>query len=239
MQQCQVATVSDFVGASGGLDFLSLNEPSLRLRPWRTIVRLSILGMVALSLLFLSGCSATDGDLAVRSKAAIESIHTDLGGGSCRKEIDKNDPNETPYLVCPGVAGYTLIVRRVDAGRQSIDVVDLAQRVFPLDYHEFVTRHMSTLDGKAEWRVATKDGKRVPIALIVRVQAREDNDNPEKVTRSYFAVAKVTPNEVCVTDRIPEGVQSEAEVHRAADSAQERQCAPAQPRITVAGAVVR
>ena len=239
MQQCQVATVSDFVGASGGFDFLSLNEPSLRLRPWRTIVRLSILGMVALSLLFLSGCSATDGDLAVRSKAAIESIHTDLGAGSCRKEIDKNDPNETPYLVCPGVAGYTLIVRRVDAGRQSIDVVDSAQRVFPLDYHEFVTRHMSTLDGKAEWRVATKDGKRVPIALIVRVQAREDNDNPEKVTRSYFAVAKVTPNEVCVTDRIPEGVQSEPEVHRAADSAQERQCAPAQPRITVDGAVVR
>lgn len=202
-------------------------------------MRLSIVGVVALSPLLLSSCSASNGDPAVRSKAAIESIHTDLGAGSCGKEIDKNDPNETPYLVCPGVAGYALIVRRVDAGRQSIDVVDSAQRVLPLNYHEFVTRHMSTLCGKAEWRVATKDGKQVPIALIVRVQAREDNDNPEKVTRSYLAVAKITPNEACVTDRIPEGAQSEAEVRSAADSAQERQCAPAQPRMTVDGAVVR
>jgi hypothetical protein len=202
-------------------------------------VRLSIVGVVTLSLFLLSGFSATDGDPAVRSKAAIESIYTDLGVGSCRKEIDKNDPNETPYQVCPGVAGYALIVRRVDAGRQSIDVVDSAQRVFPLDFHEFVTRYMSTLDGKAEWRVATKDGREVPIALIVRVRAREDNDNPEKVTRSYFAVAKVTPNEACVTDRIIESAQSEAEVRSAADSAQERQCAPAQPHIIVDGSVVR
>jgi hypothetical protein len=90
---------------------------------------------------------------------------------------------------------------------------------------------MSTLYGEVEWRVATKDGKQVPIALMVRVPAREDNDNPKKVARSYFAVAKITPNEVCVTDRIPEGMQSEAEVRSAADSAQERQCAPALPRI--------
>lgn len=202
-------------------------------------MRLSILGVVVLSPLLLSGCLATDGDPAVISKGAIESIYTDIGSVSCKKEIDKNDPNETPYLMCPGVAGYTLIVRRVDAGRQSIDVVDSAQRVFPLDYHEFVTRHMSTLYGKAEWRVATKDGKQVPIALIVRVQAREDNNNPEKVTHSYFAVAKVMPNEVCVTDRIPEGVQSEAEARSAADSARERQCASAQPRIIVDGTIVR
>lgn len=202
-------------------------------------MRLSIVGVVTLSLLPLSGISATDGDPAVRSKAAIKSMYTDLGAESCRKEFDKNDPNETPYQVCPGVAGYALIVRSVDAGRQSIDVVDSAQRVFPLDFHEFVTRHMSNLDGKAEWRVATKDGREVPIALIVRVQAREDNDNPEKVTRSYFAVAKVTPNEACVTDRITEGTQSEAERYSAADSAQERQCAPAQPHIIVDGSIVR
>jgi len=197
-----------------------------------------MVGVVALSLL-LSGCSATNRDPAERTKAAIESIHTDLRAGPCRKEIDKTDPNETPYLVCPRVAGYTLIVRRVDAGRQSIDVVDSAHRVLPLNYHEFVTRHMSTLDDKAEWRVATKDGKQVPIALIVRVQAREDNANPEKVTRSYLAVAKIMPNEACVTDRIPEGAQSDAAARSAADSAPERPCAPLQPSVTVDGVVVR
>ena len=202
-------------------------------------VKLSITGVVALSSLFLSGCSVKNGDAAIGSKAAIESVYTGLGAGSCTKEADKTDPNETPYLVCPGVAGYALIVRRVDAGRQSIDVVDAAQRVLPLNYQEFVTRHMSTLDGKAEWRVATRDGKQVPIALIVRVQAREDNDNPEKVTHSYIAVAKIAPNQACVTDRIPEGTQSEAEVRSAADSAQERQCASPQPRMTSDGVVIR
>ena len=202
-------------------------------------MRLSIIGVVALSPLLLSGCPATDGDPAVPSNAAVESIHTDLAGGSCRTEIDKNDPNETPYLVCPGVAGYALIVRRVDAGRQSIDVVDSGQRALPLNYQEVVTRHMSTLNDKAEWRVATKDGKQVPIALIVRVQAREDNDNPEKVTRSYLAVAKITPNEACVTERIPEGTRSDGEVRSTADSAQEKPCAQPQPPLTVDGTVVR
>jgi hypothetical protein len=201
-------------------------------------VRLSIAGVVAVSSLLSSDCGSTNGDADPRS-ATIESINTELGAASCEKEIDKSDPNETPYLLCPGVAGYELIVRRVDAGRQSVDVVDPAQRVLALNYHEFVTRHMSTVESKAEWRVATKDGKRVPIALIVRVQAREDNENPEKVTSSYLAIAKITASEACVTDRIREDAQSQAEVRVAADSAQERQCVAAQPPMTVDGALIR
>jgi len=192
-----------------------------------------VAAVITLSIL-LSGCLGALGNTSAQSKPAIESIYTALDSKSCRKKIDKNDPNETPYQVCPGVAGYTLIVRLVEAGRQSIDVVNSAQRVFPLDFQEVVTRHMSNLEGKAEWRVTRKNGKQVPIALIVRVQVREDNDNPEKVTGSYFAVAKITRNKVCVTDRILAGTQSEAEVRSAADSAQQRQCAPALPEISVA-----
>lgn len=64
-----------------------------------------LIGLVALSPIFLSGRSAIDGNPAVRSNAAIESIHTDLSAAVCEKEVDKPDPNETPYLVCPGVAG--------------------------------------------------------------------------------------------------------------------------------------
>ncbi len=202
-------------------------------------MRLLIVGLLALSVYPQLGCSAPGGDRSTGTKAAIESVRTDLSAGSCAKEIDKNDPNETPYLSCPGVADYTLILRRVDAGRQSIDVVDPAKRVLPLNYQEFVTRHMSTLDGMVEWRVATKDGQPVPIALIVGVHAREDNDQPEKVTHSYITVAKITPNETCVTDRIVEGTQSEAEVRSRADSAQERPCAPPQPPMTVDGDVIR
>jgi hypothetical protein len=98
---------------------------------------------------------------------------------------------------------------------------------------------MSTLDGKAEWRVTMTDGKQVPIALIVRVQAREDNDNPERVTHTYIAVAKIAPNEACVTDRITEGSQPEAAIRSAADSAQKRQCAQPQPRMTAGGEAIR
>jgi hypothetical protein len=202
-------------------------------------MRLSFAGVAALSPLLLSGCSPSDGDSTAGSTSAIESIRTDLSAGSCGRQVDKTDPNETPYLVCPGVAGYSLIVRRVDAGRQSLDVVDSAQRTTPLNYQEFITRSMSALDDKAEWRVAMRDGKQVAIAMIARVRAREDNDNPERVTGSYIAVAKITPNETCVTDRIPEGSMSEAEVIGTADSAQERPCAPPQPNLTINGAVVR
>jgi hypothetical protein len=191
--------------------------------------------LIVLGLLPLQGCSAPETDPAQppsRSTDIVGSVYTDLAPGSCRQEIDKDDPNETPYLSCPGVAGYALIVRRVEAGRRSINVVDAAQRVHPLNLHEVVTRHMSSVSGRAEWRVATREGAQVPIALIVRVEARENSDDPGKVTRSYLAVAKISANEACVTDRIPEGAQSEEQVRRVADSALERPCASPQPLLT-------
>ncbi|NWF84720.1 MAG: hypothetical protein HXY18_12920 [Bryobacteraceae bacterium] len=174
--------------------------------------------------LLLAGCAGTGG-----TKPEIRSVFTDIRGGDCVKEIDKTDPNETPFLRCPGPAGYSLIVRQVDSGRESIEVMDPANRVHALNYQEVVTRSMSNLEGRAEWRVETKDGKPAPIALIARVQAREDTDNPEKVTRTFLAVAKVTAEEVCVTDRIDAAGQQPAEAQKLADTARTRQCAPAQP----------
>jgi hypothetical protein len=216
----------------------SLDWPRVALAMWRVNMRLSFAG-IAVGLLLLFGCSSANEDSAGTSSVAIESIHTDLDGGSCRREIDKEDPNDTPYLVCPGVEDYALIVRDVDSGRKSIDIIDPSGQVLPLAFDEVVTRHMSNLDGKAEWRVVTRDGKPVPIALIVRVQAREDDDNPEKITQSYRAVAKLSASQTCVTDRIPEGGQSETEARRAADSAQARPCAPPQPHIIIDGVVIR
>lgn len=215
----------------------------------RTVGNATLRRAIAAGLLLSSGCAATDGkradgrrtagDRAVAPAAGVTSVHTRLDAAACREEPDPHDPNETPYLLCPGVGGYALIVRRVDAGRRSIDLVDATRRAFPLDYHVFVTRHMATLSDSAEWRVATRDGRQVPIALIVRVRAREDAAEPERVTRTYVAVAKVTPTEVCVTDRIPDDARSAAEVRGLADAAPARPCAPAQPPMTAGGAVVR
>jgi hypothetical protein len=185
-----------------------------------------IVGACAATSLLLSGGSAIQGRAAAETQAAIHSARTGLSAEACTSEIDVTDPNETPFLLCPGVGDYALIVRRVEAGRRSIDVVDPTKQVLPLRYEEFVTRQMSTLGGEAEWRVLTTDGKPVPLALIVRVEAREDIDDPEKVTGSYLAVAKITPAETCVTDAIPDGTMSRDEVLRAADSAPQRPCAP-------------
>jgi hypothetical protein len=169
----------------------------------------------------------------------IQTIHTGLGAESCRREIDTTDPNETPYLVCPGVSGYSLIVRRVDSGRRSIDLVNPANDTLPLKCHEFITRHMFSLDPDARWRVATENGSPVPLALLVRVQARENNNEPDQVTQTYWAVAKLTANEACVTDRIPDGQMSETDIQHAADSARGRPCLPPQPELTSDGTVAR
>ena len=186
-----------------------------------------------LSLFLLPGCSSGSDRPGVGSSPAVESIYTDLTAASCRKEIDKSDPNETPYLQCPGVGGYSLIVRRVDSGRQSIEIVDSEKRTLRLNYHEVVTRHMSSLGDKAEWRIATEGGRQLPIALIVRILAREDLENPDRVSVTYLAVAKITPGAACVTDRLTAGGQSEVEVRRVADTARDRACAPPQPRLVV------
>lgn len=192
-------------------------------------MRVNIASGIVLSCLLLFGCAAQVNEPDDRVVVGMRSVETDLRVAACKQEADMSDPNETPYLLCPGVAGYSLIVRRVEAGRRSIEIVDAAKQAYPLDYQEFVTRHMFTLGDTAEWRVSTKGGSQVPMALIVRVNAQENNDDPAKTTQSYIAIAKIEPNGACVIESIPEGTQSEAEIHRAADAAREKPCAPALP----------
>jgi hypothetical protein len=203
-----------------------------------TNVRSSFSTLITLTLLF-SGCGARNEEPPGRPQAKIESVYTSLDAGSCKQEVAQSDPDGTPYLVCPGVAGYELIVRQVDSGRTSIDIMDASRHVFPLNYQEFITRRMFSLGRNAEWRVASKDGKRVPIALIVGVLAHESNEEPEKVTQTYFAVAKITPERACVAARISEGSEPETEVLRAADSVAGTNCLPPQPPMTDGGVLIR
>lgn len=202
-------------------------------------MRLISIGVAALSPLLFFGCVSKSGQDSARASASVQSAFSDLSGVSCNEQVDHLDPNDTPYLNCPGAAGYSLLVRKVDSGRQSIDVLDAAGHAHPLNLQETVTRHMANLHGQAEWRLATKDGRQTPIALIVRVQAREDDENPEKVTHTYLAVAKITQDTACVTDRLEEGAQSQSQVYAEADSARQRRCAPPQPPIEPGGTAVR
>jgi hypothetical protein len=76
---------------------------------------------------------------------------------------------------------------------------------------------------KAEWRMAMQHGKLAPVALLIRYNA---NENPEQSTKlsSYLAVSKITPTEICVTDKISSGPKANEEARRAADSAASRPC---------------
>lgn len=200
-------------------------------------MRVFIRFVLLLSGLVLPACSPASGGPPAQSPPPVvesapatrRSVITDLEPAACRKEADKTDPNETPYLVCPGVAGYSLIVRRVESGRRSIDLVDPRQHVFPLNYQEFVTRQMSALSNHAEWRVVDRGGRPTPIAVVVGVEAHEDTRAPEKVTRTYLAVAKITATTACVTDRVIAGSRSEAEMQAIVDASAQKACLEAQP----------
>lgn len=189
-----------------------------------------IAGAMALACCLFVSCSSPQAP-GPSQAAQLQSVYTELSGSSCKEEPDTSDPNETPFLRCPGVAGYSLIVRKVGSGRKSIDVMDAQGDRFPLEYQDVVTRHMLSLGGKAEWRVSVQNGNQHPVALIARVDAREDEEEPERVTRSIFAVAKVTSDGSCVTDLVVDNPDAEAKARQAADSASVRPCATALPEM--------
>jgi hypothetical protein len=71
--------------------------------------------------------------------------------------------------------------------------------------------------------MALQNGKLVPVALILRYNASEDAETPNKLM-SYLAVAKITPTEICVTERISPGPKANEDARRAADAASTKPC---------------
>jgi hypothetical protein len=161
---------------------------------------------------------AGDSTSASDSSAAIRSVYTSLAEADCRL-VEQNEETGDTTSRCPGTAGYALLLHDWDA-RMTIDVVAPGGRTHRLRYSGVVTSAFSSLGPRAEWRM--RDGK--PIALIVRVNAFENPDVPNRAT-SYLAVAKITPREVCVTDRIPPTTPNANEAaQQAADRSASRPC---------------
>lgn len=183
----------------------------------------AILAMALLSSCVLAGCQDK------QASAANSWLDGDLQDPSCRSEVDQSDPNETPVQICPGAAGYSLVVRKVGSGRKSIDVVDPRQETSRLALQEVVTRHMFGLDRQLQWRLTSRQGQLIPVALVLRVHVHESEDRPEVVTQSYVAIAKITPEEVCITARYLASELDAAGLQKAADAAVNQDCAPAQP----------
>ena len=180
--------------------------------------------LAAILILSALSCADSQGSADAAAKDKAVSVYTSLKTKACTEEIDPDDPNDTRYQVCPGAGGYQLQVRPVESGRTSIVVVAPSKKSFPLNFEDVVTRSMDSVDDRVEWRVRTVNGNAVPVALIVGVAVHDWRD-PEKVTKNYWVVAKITPSAACVTDRFSKNSKSLSDLQAAADAAVGRACA--------------
>jgi hypothetical protein len=156
---------------------------------------------------------------------ALQSVYTSLAAPDC-KTVSTNEEGARSTQRCPGAGGYALLVEDADS-RMSVTVVAPDGKKHDLRYWQVVTTAFSEIGRKAEWRVKRQGRRDVPVALIVRLNASEDGEHPEKKT-SYLVVAKVTPQQVCVTDRIAPAADANEQARSAADTASSRPCVEAQ-----------
>jgi len=156
------------------------------------------------------------------SAQTATSVYTNLGEKSCRTL--KSDTSEAGYYLgsCSGTAGYTLLLEEGDL-RQNLTVVTPRRSKHSLELWTVVSSAFSSLSMKAEWRIIKQKTKSIPVALIVRYNASEDTNNPDKTT-SYLVVAKITAKEICVTDKIAPGPKANEEARRLADEASNKPC---------------
>jgi hypothetical protein len=151
-----------------------------------------------------------------------QSVYTSLEAKSCRTlKSDSSEAGE--YLGrCSGVSGYSILVEEGDL-RQNITVVTPKGTKHPLELWTLVSSAFSSLGPKAEWRMTRSKTKAVPIALIVRYNASENSEKPDRTT-SYLVVTKITQAEICVIDRIPPGPTANDDARRLADESTSKPC---------------
>jgi hypothetical protein len=146
------------------------------------------------------------------------SVYTSLGEKQCRTIKSAMAGDDGYEARCPGTAGYALLLSEGDL-RQNITVVTPRGAKHSLDLWDVISGGFSSVGPKAEWRLV----RQKPVALIIRYNASEDPDHPDKQT-SYLAVTKITATEICVTDKIPPGATANEDARRAADAATARPC---------------
>lgn len=153
---------------------------------------------------------------------ANRSVYTPLSDKECRTLKSAEDGDDGYEGSCRGTAGYSLILSEGDL-RQNITVITPSGSKHSLDLWSVISGGFSSLGPRAEWRLTMQKKKLVPVALILRYNASEDPNNPEKLT-SYLAVAKITSAEICVTDKIMPGPNANEVARRSADVAGTKPC---------------
>jgi hypothetical protein len=172
-----------------------------------SLKRLCALTLAAIFLLTLSALAAPP----------VTSVYSSLH--KCKQVKTGRDWS---VQACRGVGGYNLQLE-YDDSRESITVFSPDRQKHPLEFWRVVSGGFSSVGQQAEWRVTTKNGKQVPIALIVRFNASENPEDSSKIT-SYLVVTKITPQKICVTDKIAPGATANEEARRAADASADKPC---------------
>ena len=171
---------------------------------------------------FLFCLIATLSCVAAVAAQSNRSVYTSLGEKQCRT-IKSAEAGDDGYEArCRGTAGYSLLLSEGDL-RQNITVITPQGKQHSLDLWSVVSGGFSSVGPKAEWRVASPNGKPVPVALIIRYNASEDPESPNKLT-SYLAVAKITLTSICVTEKISPGPKANEDARRSADAASTKPC---------------
>jgi hypothetical protein len=150
------------------------------------------------------------------------SVYTPIGDKQCRTLKSAEAGDDGFEARCRGTAGYSLILSEGDL-RQNTRVITPKGKEHSLELWSVVSSGFSSVGPKVEWRLATQNGKAVPVALIIRYNANEDAEAPNKLL-SYLAVAKITATEICVTEKIAPGPKANEDARRAADAASSKPC---------------
>ncbi len=184
--------------------------------PAASAKEISINEILATGLVILLGCFVT------ASAQWNRSVYTSLGEKQCRTLKSAEAGDDGFEARCPGTGGYKLILSEGDL-RQNITVITPKGAEHSLELWSVVSSGFSSVGPKVEWRLATRNGKAVPVAMIIRYNANEDPEVPNKLM-SYLAVAKITATEICVTEKISPGPKANEDARRAADAATSKPC---------------
>jgi hypothetical protein len=178
-----------------------------------------IKGDLTLRILFL--CLVIICSVASTQAQTNTSAYTDLDRKFCRTLLLRDAELIEYEGRCSGLGGYKLLVTQEDTSHD-LSVVTPKGEKNSLNLWNPASQASSSLGPKAEWRLKTEAGKSTPVALIVRYNFAETNSPNKKA--SFLVVVKITPKEICVTDKINSGSNANEEARRSADMSATQPC---------------
>ncbi|MGY0504514.1 hypothetical protein [Luteimonas sp. e5] len=145
--------------------------------------------------------------------------YTTLSGAHCRSQSAGDEISST-RTVCDGVSPYRLAVTDSD-GRQELELIEGEGEPQSLELGRKVSIGFSELGDTVEWWPMEEVA---PTALIVRFNAQDEPDQPERVTSS-LVVVKLAGSGSCVTEVIAPAAEQNRLAREAAARAANAPCA--------------